>query len=138
MVVGKGLVERGSAKGGAWGVAFPKMTRNCLPATLEAKHVELVTGKEAQRLFVPFLGYSLEGEKIFWALMKGTGLPSLISELCLLLVTQGVGLWLAGEDLVGSLCSLCSWVVLTIRQASQVHFNRSLANWAWPSRNLVQ
>lgn len=73
------------------GVAFPKMTRNCLPATLEVKHVELVTGKEAQRLFVPILGYSLEEKGIFWALMKGTGLPFLISELCLLLVTQGVG-----------------------------------------------
>lgn len=71
MVVGKGLVERGSAKGGAWGVAFPKMTRNCLPATLEVKHVELVTGKEAQRLFVPFLGYSLEGERNLLGLNEG-------------------------------------------------------------------
>lgn len=71
MVVGKGLVERGSAKGGGWGVAFPKMTRNCLPATLEVKHVELVTGKEAQRLFVPFQGYSLEGERNLLGLNEG-------------------------------------------------------------------
>ena len=53
------------------GVAFPKMTRNCLPATLEVKHVELVTGKEAQRLFVPILGYSLEGERNLLGLNEG-------------------------------------------------------------------